>query len=177
MHQQWLVTQVQKLQYPTFLPELKVVVIQTRLLVLDEPANGLDPEGIAEVRGIIRKEAEKGKTIIMASHILDEVEKVCSHVAILKMGKLIAAGEVGELLKGEKVLIIASPDIEKLKIFLDKHPAASRYTFEKDTFKVALSNDVNVTSISRELMENGIVVSKLEEKKQSLEDQFLELVK
>ena len=93
------------------------------------------------------------------------------------MGKLIAAGEVGELLKGEKVLVIASPDIEKLKIVLDKHPAASRYTFEKDTFKVALTTDVNVTSISRELMENGIVVSKLEEKKQSLEDQFLELVK
>ena len=148
-----------------------------QVLVLDEPANGLDPEGIAEVRVIIRKEAERGKTIIMASHILDEVEKVCSHVAVLKNGKLLAAGEVGELLKGERILLIASPDTEKLKTFLDSHPVAEKYTLENGVFSVALPADADVTSISRELLENGIVVSKLEEKKQSLEDQFLELVK
>ena len=154
-----------------------VLLGDPQVLVLDEPANGLDPEGIAEVRVIIRKEAEKGKTIIMASHILDEVEKVCSHVAILKNGKLLAAGEVGELLKGERILLIASPEAEKLKAFLDSHPVAERYTLENDVFSVILSGDTDVTSISRELLKNGIVVSKLEEKKQSLEDQFLELVK
>ncbi|MFH2095803.1 MAG: ATP-binding cassette domain-containing protein, partial [Bacteroidota bacterium] len=68
------------------------------VLILDEPTNGLDPEGIAEVRRIISAEAEKGKTVIMASHILDEVEKVCSHVAILKKGELVSCGRVSELL-------------------------------------------------------------------------------
>ena len=65
------------------------------VLVLDEPANGLDPEGIAEIRELILDEAKRGKTIIMASHILDEVEKVCSHVVILKNGKCLASGRVG----------------------------------------------------------------------------------
>ncbi len=154
-----------------------VLLGDPQVLVLDEPANGLDPEGIAEVREIIRKEAEKGKTIIMASHILDEVEKVCTHVAVLKNGKLLASGKVGELLKGQALLIIASPDTEKLKVFLDMHTPAFNYTMEKDSFIIELSNDVDLPSLSRELLENGIVVSKMEEKKQSLEEQFLELVK
>ena len=154
-----------------------VLLGDPQVLVLDEPANGLDPEGIAEVRDIIRKEAEEGKTIILASHILDEVEKVCSHVAILKKGELLAAGEVGELLKGDRMLIISSPDVEGLREFLDNNPAAGEYTMEKEIFRVPLSSNADITSISRELMEKGIVVSKLEEKKQSLEEQFLELVK
>ncbi len=154
-----------------------VLLGNPQVLVLDEPANGLDPEGIAEVREIIRKEADKGKTIIMASHILDEVEKVCTHVAILKNGKLLAAGKVGELLKGQKLLIIASPDTQKLKAFLDNHSPTFPYTIANDSFMIELNNDINLTSLSRELLESGIVVSKMEEKKQSLEDQFLKLVK
>jgi len=128
-------------------------------------------------REIIRKEAGKGKTIILASHILDEVEKVCSHVAILKNGKLLASGEVGALLKGERLLIISSPDMEKLKAFLDQHPATGDYKIDNSDFNIILDPDADVSEISRELLNNGIVVSKLEEKKQSLEEQFLELVK
>ncbi len=153
-----------------------VLLGDPQVLVLDEPANGLDPEGIAEVREIIRNEAGKGKTIILASHILDEVEKVCSHVAILKRGKLLVSGEVGELLKGERVLLISSPDTDKLRAFIDRHPALGKYTMEKDEFKLILDAEVDLTSISRELLESGIVVSKLDEQRQSLEEQFLELV-
>jgi len=153
-----------------------VLLGDPKVLVLDEPANGLDPEGIAEVRAIIRKESIRGKTIIIASHILDEVEKVCSHVAILKRGKLLVSGEVGKLLKGERLMVISSPDTEKLRAFLDKYPAIGKYNVVKNDFIVILDAGVDITSISRDLMKNGIVVSKLEEKKQSLEDQFLELV-
>lgn len=153
-----------------------VMLGDPQVLVLDEPANGLDPEGIAEVREIIRNEARRGKTIIMASHILDEVEKVCTHVAILKKGKLLATGEVNSLIKGERVLIISSPDTEKLKSFLEDHKLLGRYTMDRNEFKIILKKEVDLTSISRELLENGIVISKLDEKKQSLEDQFLELV-
>ena len=71
------------------------------VLIFDEPTNGLDPAGIAEVRETIQNIASQGKTIFMASHILDEVEKVCSHVAIIKNGDLLATGEVGSILSKE----------------------------------------------------------------------------
>ena len=83
-----------------------VLIGNPEVLVLDEPTNGLDPEGFAEVRNIIQSQAREGKTIIIASHILDEVEKVCSHVAILKSGELIANGKVGELLSSEETVYV-----------------------------------------------------------------------
>jgi ABC-2 type transport system ATP-binding protein len=153
-----------------------VLLGDPEVLVLDEPANGLDPEGIAEVRGIIRDEAQKGKTILLASHILDEVEKVCSHVAILKKGKLLAAGEVGALLKGEKLLFIASPDPDKLEEFLSSHNMVEKFTRERNEFRVNLKPETDITMVSRDLLGKGIVISRMEEKKQTLEEQFLELV-
>ena len=80
------------------------------MLVLDEPTNGLDPVGIAEIRGLIRELATKGHTVIMASHLLDEVEKVCDHVAILKRGQLIACGAVEEVLSAEDCLLLSAAD-------------------------------------------------------------------
>ncbi|HAK12033.1 MAG TPA: ABC transporter ATP-binding protein, partial [Chitinophagaceae bacterium] len=80
------------------------------VLVLDEPTNGLDPVGIAEIRALIKELASNGKTIIMASHLLDEVEKVCTHVAILKKGKLLAAGHVDEVLLNEDIVEVAASD-------------------------------------------------------------------
>ena len=153
-----------------------VLLGDPEVLVLDEPANGLDPEGIAEVRGIIKREAENGKTILLASHILDEVEKVCSHVAILKEGRLIADGEVGALLKGEKVLILASTEPERLMAFLEKHRGVEKFTRDKNDFRVDLKAGVDLISVSRDLLDDGIILSRMEEKKQTLEEQFLELV-
>ncbi len=88
-----------------------VLLGDPEVLVLDEPANGLDPEGIAEVRNIILSETQKGKTIIMASHILDEVEKVCTHVGILKLGELIAGGRVNELLTEDEQLVVSTDNL------------------------------------------------------------------
>jgi ABC-type multidrug transport system ATPase subunit len=93
------------------------------VLIFDEPTNGLDPQGIAEIRSIILDIAHTGKTIFMASHILDEVEKVCSHVAIIKQGKLLAAGSVGSIINNDITLELNSDQNELLLILLAKWPS------------------------------------------------------
>ena len=147
------------------------------VLVLDEPANGLDPEGIAEVREIIKGEAEKQKTIILASHILDEVEKVCTHVAVLKKGKSIAQGRVHELLAADDPVVIECEDSEKLKSSLIR--AGMSASIEKDGNKliIVLKSEYGARDVNEFAHQQGIVLTHLETRKKSLESQFLELVK
>ena len=147
------------------------------VLVLDEPANGLDPEGIAEVRNIIIEQKESGKTIIMASHILDEVEKVCSHVAVLKNGKNIAAGKVDELLASEPVVVVVSEDQSKLKTAVEESGMAASVTVEGEYLKIVLKAGLDSKSVSKLAFEKGIMLSEIKVHKSSLEEQFLELVK
>lgn len=147
------------------------------VLVFDEPTNGLDPEGIAEVRQIIIEEARKGKTIVLASHILDEVEKVCSHVAILKEGNLLAAGPVNELLTKDDTILVRSEDMDKLELFI-KEKGLSKWIEQENTFlKLALKSELSSKDLNRLAFENGIVLEYLEVRKPDLESQFLELVK
>lgn len=147
------------------------------VLVYDEPTNGLDPEGIAEVRNIIIQEAEKNKTIILASHILDEVEKVCSHVAILKEGKLLAAGDVNELLTKDDTIIVRSKNIQILEAFI-KDKKLSKWMEQQNGFiKLALNDGLSSADLNQMAFDNGIVLDYLEVKKPDLESQFLELVK
>jgi len=146
-----------------------VLIGDPDVLVLDEPTNGLDPEGFAEVRKIIQSQASKGKTIIMASHILDEVEKVCSHVAIFKSGEIIANGKVGELLTSEDIIFIQSENQDELFYVLQVADMVLRVSKVKKPFTPV---DLNKLCI-----EKGFALSKIILKKQSLEAQFLELVK
>ena len=95
-----------------------VLLVDPKVLILDEPANGLDPQGIADIREIIRSQAALGKTIILASHILDEVEKVCTHVAVLKKGQLIKSGKVNELLSSSVQIFISSDRNHELYEFM-----------------------------------------------------------
>ncbi len=148
-----------------------------KVLVLDEPTNGLDPEGIAEVRQIIKIEAGKGKTIILASHILDEVEKVCSHVAVLKKGKLIASGKVKELLGSGVKIIVSATDSELLHKILLTATFISNIEKNNNDFILVLEEPYTAIDINRFAHENGIVLSKLVTQQKSLESQFLELVK
>lgn len=147
------------------------------VLVLDEVTNGLDPEGIAEVRTLIRQVASTGKTIILASHILDEVEKVCTHVVILKKGNKLAEGEVDNLIKGKDIIILAGEDADQLGKALSDSSLIGSIIREGDEFKVTLNAGNKPGDVSKELMEKGIVLSRLEVRKNRLEDQFLELVK
>ena len=147
------------------------------VLVMDEVTNGLDPEGIAEVRTLIRQVASTGKTIILASHILDEVEKVCTHVVILKKGSKLAEGEVDSLIKGKEVIILSGDNLDQLSAALSASLLVESFTRENEDLKVILKGEVKTGDLSKELMEKGIALNRIEVRKNRLEDQFLELVK
>ncbi len=146
------------------------------VLIFDEPTNGLDPVGIAEIRELIIKLAASGKTIIMASHLLDEVEKVCTHVAILKQGTLITHGNVNEILVNDDIVVVASSDNEKLKNILINFPGNTMVLLSDNTVKVHLPNGTaNLEEINRYCFERGVVLSQLQLRKTSLEAKFMEL--
>ena len=147
------------------------------ILVLDEPTNGLDPEGIAEVRTIIRNEASKGKTIILASHILDEVEKVCSHVAVLKSGKLIATGKVNELLNTEETFIISTDRISDFYDTLKTSDLSKNENIKGFDIHFNLITGRNISEINQFAFSKGFVLNKIEKNKNTLEKQFLEIIK
>jgi len=147
------------------------------VLVLDEPANGLDPEGIAEVRNLIIEQKEKGKTIIMASHILDEVEKVCNHVTILKKGKTLASGKVNELLVTDNIIVIDSGDNELLKKGLLEKGLVKSGEIKDNLLEIIPASGVSSGHINRYAADKDIVINQLYIRKNTLEEQFLELVK
>jgi len=146
------------------------------ILIFDEPTNGLDPVGIAEIRELIKKLASEGKTIIMASHMLDEVEKVCTHVAILKTGNLITAGNVDEVLVNEDVVEIAAGDMQKLETVLHTLNGYSSMRKTNNAFQLLYANGTSsLEDVNRICFNNGIVLNHLQLKKKSLETKFLEL--
>jgi ABC-2 type transport system ATP-binding protein len=146
------------------------------VLVLDEPTNGLDPVGIAEIRTLIMSLANQGKTIIMASHMLDEVEKVCTHVAILKYGKLIASGDVNEILVNEDVVELATSNLDSLKNILTSFPNTLSLQIKDKFVQMNLpQGTTNMEDINKFCFERNIVLSHLQLKKKSLETKFLEL--
>lgn len=147
------------------------------VLVLDEPANGLDPEGIAEVRNIIIRQRERNKTIIMASHILDEVEKVCTHVTVLKGGRNIASGRVNDLLNLDDVVVAGADDPVLLKGAIEESGLAKSVIISGNYVEITLSDGIDSSAINRLAYEKGILLSELTVRKSSLEEQFLELVK
>lgn len=146
------------------------------VMVFDEPTNGLDPVGIAEIRELIKRLYQEGKTIIMASHLLDEVEKVCTHVAILKRGELIATGNVNEILANEDIVEISSEDNEKLLLILK---SLNNYTTIKQEENIVQLlypvGRANLTEINRHCFNNGVILNHLNLKKKSLEAKFFEL--
>lgn len=146
------------------------------VLVLDEPTNGLDPVGIAETRELIKKLRQQGKTIIMASHMLDEVEKVCTHVAILKKGELIAAGNVDEILAHEDIVEISAADINKLQQAAAALTGYSSKQLSDNIMKLFYPvGTANLEHINRYFFEQGVVLNSLQLKKKSLESKFFEL--
>lgn len=145
------------------------------VLILDEPTNGLDPMGIAEIRELIIKIAANGKTIILASHLLDEVQKVCTHFSVLKKGHLIYTGPVEMVGNGlETVEVFA--DTAGFHDLLIAFSGASSIKRENGSFQVAMREGFHSEDLNRYLFEQGVVVSRLVTKKKSLEKQFLEIL-
>ncbi len=148
-----------------------------RVLVLDEPTNGLDPEGIAEVREIVLQQVQQGKTLILASHILSEVEKICSHVAILKKGELLANGPVKELLAEDEIIEISCNNNDQLKSALKGSSLVKEIETENGVLILTLNEEVKAAEINSFAFDNKLVVHHMLSRKRSLESQFLELVK
>ena len=145
------------------------------VLILDEPTNGLDPMGIAEIRTIIKRIAADGKTIILASHLLDEVQKVCTHFAILRKGNLVHSGPVDDVGKGEEIVeVIAFHD--DLPAHLNQFQGTKEVKKDGQFYLVKMSNGFHSAELNRFLFEKGIVVSHLATQKKSLEKQFLEIL-
>lgn len=148
-----------------------------RVLILDEPTNGLDPEGIAEIRSLIKELGAAGHTIIMASHLLDEVEKVCTHVAILKSGKLLAAGRTDQILAGEDIIELSGADLDAISTVLRGAFPQSRIMIEDGLIQLYLPvGTIDTGSLNRLCFDRGIVLDRLILKHQSMENIFLELV-
>jgi ABC-type multidrug transport system ATPase subunit len=154
-----------------------VLLGNPEVLVLDEPANGLDPEGIAEVRQIIKNEAEQNKTIILASHILDEVEKVCSHVGILKNGEMIAQGKVHELLYSKDPVVISAENMDLLEEEIIRSGMSETVNRDNNELLVVLKKGYTTSDINSYAFSKGLILTRLELRKRSLESQFLELVR
>ncbi|HEY0677564.1 MAG TPA: ATP-binding cassette domain-containing protein [Chitinophagaceae bacterium] len=147
-----------------------------RVLVFDEPTNGLDPEGIAETRDLIRNLAKEGITIILASHLLDEVEKVCSHVAILQKGKLLASGHVDEVLVNEDIVEVSASDLTKLESVLNGTNGFTHLRKEGNVIHLFYpTGNAMLENINRICFEQGVVLNHLQLKKKSLETKFFEL--
>lgn len=146
-----------------------------QVLVLDEPTNGLDPQGIAEVRGLITKVAQTGKTIILASHLLDEVEKVCDHVAVIKHGNLLAQGSVNEIIKGDRQIEVQSNDAEKVKTLLSTFKGVKHIEDEKAILLVTVDDHILPSALNKYLVENGVAIEHITMRKKRLEEQFLEI--
>lgn len=145
------------------------------VLILDEPTNGLDPQGIAEIRNLIRKIAGEGTTIVLASHLLDEVEKVCSHVAILKRGKLLYSGLTADLNPNSQAfeLIAASPD--KLLELVKSWPETHQAVLHGNKLVAEFTSAISAEEVNQRCFSANLVLTHLVARQQNLEEQFLNL--
>jgi len=148
-----------------------------QVLILDEPTNGLDPEGIIQIRDIINSIAKSGTTIIVASHLLDEIEKICSHVIVLKQGTAIYSGSVDAMSNTKGFFELKSEDNGLLISVLNQLNLFSSVKEREKLVIAQISEDISASELNRKLFEKGISLSHLQKKKESLETQFLELVK
>jgi len=146
------------------------------VMILDEPTNGLDPRGIAEIRELIRTIAQQGKTIILASHLLDEVQKVCTHFAVLNRGKLMYSGLVNEVSGAEQRVELSADNTGELILLLEKFPGKRKLESAGEKIVITLDGSIPVSDLSRFVYQHGIVVTHLVSLKRSLESQFLEIL-
>ena len=147
------------------------------ILILDEPTNGLDPQGIRQIRDLIRLIASQGTTILLASHLLDEVEKVCSHVVVLRYGKMLYEGPVDAMASNEGFFELQAKDSNALITILMNHNSVEKCVEEEGKVLVFLKNKLEADELNQYLFENQIVLSQLIKRKHSLEEQFLQLTK
>ena len=157
----------------------RALLADPELLILDEPTNGLDPAGIHEFRAMIRGFIAEGRTVLLSSHLLAEVERICDRVAIVDRGRVVSQGTIAELGRGEQGLAIATSDDEEALAILSCHRAVATIDLDGDGIRVGLLPDVNAHAacddISRRLIEGGVAIRRFERTRPSLEERFLEV--
>lgn len=144
------------------------------VIILDEPTNGLDPKGIIDIRELISKISSQGVTVLLASHVLDEVEKICTHVCILKKGAEVIQGKIDDLVKGENFVEVSSEDLENLKKVISEFNGAEEVSQEKDKLIIRMSPDIKTTELNHHLVKNNINISHFASRTKSLEKFYLE---
>ena len=145
------------------------------ILILDEPTNGLDPQGIHQIRAIIKDIASQGTTILLASHLLDEVEKVCSHVVVLRKGHKLYEGPVDQMISSEGFFELKCDNPEQLITYLNNHTNIKNTKVTDDLITAFLDAPMSASTFNKELIDNDIALSHLVLRKESLEEQFLQL--
>ena len=153
----------------------RCLLADPELLILDEPMNGLDPAGILEFRGFVRSFVEEGRTIVLSSHLLDEVEKTCDHVAIVDGGTIVAQGSIDELRGSGHVVLVETDDRERARGVLAAIPAVERVVDDGAVLAVSVLDPHVVADLNRRLVEAGISVRRLDPQQTSLEQRFLEI--
>ena len=157
----------------------RCLLADPELLILDEPMNGLDPAGILEMRGLIRELVGEGRTVLLSSHLLDEVEKTCDLAAIVDLGKVVAQGTIGELVRGgpRAIDIVCHSPVDAARL-LAAVPGVTRASGHDGGLRVTLSPEAPVdreivTALLRRLLDHGVAVEKVAPVAASLEDRFL----
>ena len=145
------------------------------ILILDEPTNGLDPQGIHQIRDIIKHIASQGTTILLASHLLDEVEKVCTHVLVLRKGEMLYSGTVNGMTSNEGFFELKSNNHETLKSVLANHQSVDKIVEDDGKVLVYIKENLEPADLNKYLFDNNISLEHLVKRKHSLEEQFLEL--
>ncbi|HLV69536.1 MAG TPA: ATP-binding cassette domain-containing protein [Xanthomarina sp.] len=145
------------------------------ILILDEPTNGLDPQGIHQIRQIIKDIANQGTTILLASHLLDEVEKVCSHVVVLRKGVKLYSGRVDEMISSHGFFELKCENHEQLLEYLKSNPNFGTVKIENELITAFLNEPMDAVTFNKLMFEKGIILSHLVKRKESLEEQFLQL--
>lgn len=145
------------------------------ILILDEPTNGLDPQGIHQIRTLIKQIASEGTTILLASHLLDEVEKVCSHVVVLRKGEKLYSGRVDEMISSHGFFELKSAQHKDLVSFLKNNPDFISVKEEGELITAFLNEPMDASTFNKLMFDRGIILSHLVKRKESLEEQFLKL--
>jgi ABC-2 type transport system ATP-binding protein len=146
-----------------------------QILILDEPTNGLDPQGIHQIRELIKEIAKNGTTILLASHLLDEVEKVCTHVVVLRKGKRLYSGRVDEMISSHGFFELKADNTENLINLLEENIAFKNIKVEDNLITAFLNEPMEASAFNKLMFDKGITLSHLVKRKESLEEQFLQL--
>jgi ABC-2 type transport system ATP-binding protein len=154
----------------------RCLLADPELLILDEPMNGLDPAGILEFRGFVHRFVAEGRTIVLSSHLLDEIEKTCDYVAIVDQGTIVAQGSIEELRGADGTTVLVEVDEPgRAQTLLAANPEVERIVNDGNELRVSLRNADVVPALNRSLVKGGFAVRRLEPQQASLEQRFLEI--